>query len=94
MTNRAVVASANGQGCVLSFSGTALSAFIGENGTRDLRDLGLDDAPDGIWVWEGKIVTTKMWTDYGWEHDCGPEGEFRKPTDPEWEAIRRGECPW
>lgn len=93
--NRAVVAcNSASQGCVLSFVGKALDHLIFSNGVNTLNALGLDGSPDGISIWEGEVVTTKMWTDYGWEYDCHLEGEFREPTDEEWAAIRRDECPW
>lgn len=58
-----------------------------------LQDLGLDDAPVGVSVWEGE----SRWFQSGWETvewDFELKGAFRAPTEEEWGAIRRGACPW
>ena len=66
---------------------------------RHIEDLGLDDAPEGISVWEGDLVTTESWTDCGKEYDtelepANREDPFRDLTDAEWAAIRTGQNPW
>lgn len=59
-----------------------------------LDDLGLDDAPNGISIWEGDYV----WRPGGYECPqdgySDPVGKFRSPTDAEWQAIREGRSPW
>lgn len=52
---RAVVAcDGRGNGCVLHHRGGCLDSAIDEWG-RSLSDLGLDDAPRGLSMWEGKM---------------------------------------
>lgn len=93
-TNRALIASDGSNGCVLHYVGAALSFEIEEGGFRQLVDLGLDDAPEGLSVWEG----TGTWEQGGYE--CPEEGEvvfrgsFRELNAVEWAALRDGECPW
>jgi hypothetical protein len=85
---------AGGHGCVLWAVGAHLRFEIEECGLRQLGDLGLDDAPHGIAIWEGKY----LWTPGGWENpddgEMHPVGKFRAPTHEEWAAIREGRCPW
>lgn len=93
--SKAVVAcDARGNGAVLWFVGESLRNEIEEAGLRQLGDLGLDDAPCGVSVWEGSYV----WTPGPYEHpedgDVSPAGCFRAPTDAEWAAIREGCNPW
>lgn len=95
--NKAVIANgAHHTGCVLWWTGTQLHNEIHEAGLSDLSDLGIDDAPHGISVWEGY---------YSYTHDLSPEGvneggesiphgEFRAPTAEEWAAIHENRTPW
>ena len=84
----------NGHGVVLWGVGTGLRQEIDEYCFHALGDLGLDDAPAGVSVWEG----TYVWQSGGFEHpedgDMQPVGAFRAPTDDEWTSIRCGNCPW
>lgn len=93
--SKAVVAcDGRGNGCVLWTAGPHVRMEVEENGFEQLCDLGLDDAPLGISVWEGRYeyrATTHP--DEGCESD--PVGKFRRPTDEEWRLIRDdGVCPW
>lgn len=82
-------------GCVLWAVGAYLRIEMEEAGLHDLSDLGLDNAPCGISVWEGKYVAwnPSVW---GYPDDAGyePRGTFRSPTEEEWQEIRAGRCPW
>jgi len=89
-----VACDANGHGCVLWTAGPHVSSLTDEAGVSDLSDLGLDDAPEGISIWEGIIKTVHTHTPDANEYDSWLEGSFRKPTIEEWDSIRRGECPW
>lgn len=84
----------HGNGVVLWAIGAHLRFEMEECGLSCLGDLGLDDAPEGISVWEGKYI----WQSGGWEcqqdGEMYPKGSFRSPTDEEWQAIRAGSCPW
>jgi len=55
----------------------------------------LDDAPEGISVWEGHAVGYPQGID-GDYPDPDPDlvGTFRAPTDAEWAAIRENKSPW
>jgi hypothetical protein len=89
-----IAANDKGFGCVVWYVGPGLTNEIEEVGLHELGDLGLDDAPEGISVWEGVFV----WQPGPYEHpddgDLVPSGTFRKPTDEEWIAIREGRNPW
>jgi hypothetical protein len=82
----------NGNGCVLYTAGPHVAMDMHEIG-RGLGDIGLDDAPAGISVWEGMTAGGGYAGD-GDYHDTYLEGAFRVPTDDEWLAIRAGRCPW
>jgi hypothetical protein len=84
----------NGEGCILWFCGAHLDFEINEGGMKTLGDLGLDDAPPGISVWEGSYVGTKSETMDGTEYDTEVMGEFRSPTPQEWTEISLNTCPW
>jgi len=66
------------------------------NVSAKLDDLGLDDCPEGIWIWEGKCVGQcyPSTPDHAEEWDSYPKGIFREPTEEEWTAICYNECPW
>lgn len=83
-----------GQGCVLWTVGPHVTSMIDEAGVRELDLLGLDDAPEGISIWEGSIKTVHHHTPDMNEYDSSLEGSFRTPTNEEWESIRKNECPW
>jgi hypothetical protein len=82
------------RGCVLYAVGAHLRFEIEEGGLHELGELGIDDAPAGISVWEGTFI----WQPGGWEcpqdGDMFPKGVFRPPTAEEWQSIREGRCPW
>lgn len=81
-----VASDGNGNGLLLWYVGVDLALEVEEYGFRFLTDLGLDDAPAGVSVWEGKYV---------WDgDDANPKGRFRPPTEAEWVAIREGRMPW
>ena len=93
--SRAVIAlGAGGRGCVLHYDGPHLSYEIEDAGLYEVSDLGLDDAPPGVSVWEG----TYVWCPGTWEcpqdGDWEPRGTFRPLTDEEWARIRAGSEPW
>lgn len=93
-SSKAVIACDGHDGCVLWCIGAHIRFEIEECGLRALGDLGLDDAPHGISIWEGKY----LWSPGGWENpqdgEMNPSGSFRAPTAEEWIAIREGRCPW
>jgi hypothetical protein len=68
--------------------------MVKDAGVSRLDDLGLDDAPEGISIWEGIIKTSHTNTPDANEYESWLAGDFRDPTPEEWEAIRKNECPW
>lgn len=90
-TSRAVMANAKqGGGCVLFVEPDCFLEHDISNLSARLDDLGLDDAPLGISVWEGTFKGGEKDHFNGDYHDVYPVGTFRAPTDDEWTAIR--EC--
>ncbi len=91
----AVIACRNGEGSVLWWVGGHIDFELSESGMVSLGDLGLDNAPEGISVWDGVYVfheDTSYFDNDGGETEA--VGDFRVPTDEEWEHIKRNECPW
>ena len=89
--SRAVVASdGKGNGCVMHYVGAHLDQWRSDVGDS-LKDLGLDEAPAGISIWEGKVHTTRG---YDGDYDAELVGEFRAPTEEEWDFINHDDCPW
>lgn len=100
-TCKAVVAYDNltEKGMVLWHHGEDLKGILDptmDPGSESLESLGMEDAPHGISVWEGK---------YDWYSGVNAEGidegadfvgrgTFREPTDVEWQCIQRGSNPW
>lgn len=89
-----VACDGEGHGCVLWTAGPYMQSEMDQVGTKVLSDLGLDDAPLGISVWEGKYVWHPGSYEYPMDGDSEASGKFREPTDAEWAAIREGRCPW
>lgn len=48
----------------------------------------------GVWVFEGSCGSVPHETMDGTEYDLESHGEWREPTEEEWEMIRQDECPW
>lgn len=94
--SRALIASdGNGNGCVISYVGEGIHYMLSETSQR-LDDIGLDDAPQGLRIWEGRArggeVTHGLeGTDYG---DVYLVGAFRELTSLEWDAVIKGRVPW
>ena len=90
----AVVASDGHGNCLLlSHLGPAIDWHVDQYG-RDLGDLGLNDAPAGVWVWSGNMGAVRVSSiDYE-DWDLEVTGEWREPTPEEWEAIKADDCPW
>lgn len=88
----ALIASRNGQGCVLVYDGAGIQADIEKGvGSTDIEQLGLDDAPDGLSIWEGKLM---VWREREGEYDSDLKGTFRSLTEEEWENFRSTGKPW
>lgn len=86
--SKALVAQGLRQGCLLEATGTDIGYEL-EGGATDLADFGLDDAPPGLSIWEGRYHY-----DPGYDSPNGPAegssdpvGEFRKLTPEEWTKL-------
>jgi len=94
--NSLAVVAANDKedGAVVWVVGGHLRMEMEEAGLTSLEDLGIGPPSAGIWIWEGRYV----WRRGGWEHpedgEMDPVGTHRLPTEEEWAAIKKGECPW
>ena len=89
--SRIVIVSNGRSGVALWWVGAGAWSEIEEGGLSDAGDLGLDDAPGGITIWEGDYHATQGFCG---DFDVEPTGKFREPTAEEWEAIGAGRCPW
>lgn len=90
--SRAVIASDGTDGVVLWWVGGDLWAVF-ESGVRSLEELGLDDAPHGLSVWEGHYVNT-VGGDPESSPDVEPKGTFRDLDDDEAAAVLERRNPW
>jgi hypothetical protein len=79
-----------GNGCMLWWAGWHITNELEQVGISQLCDFGLDDAPHGISVWQGKYV----YFGDGDDVEAKPRGIFRSPTFEEWAAIIAGVNPW
>lgn len=74
--------------------GCCLEQEAGEVGTYMLDDFGLDDAPNGLSIWEGY----NHWQPGGYEYPQDGEiyyiGKFRPLTTEEISTLARGESLW
>lgn len=93
--SRAVIAS-NGKTAILVwYVGAHIEAMIEGVGNTNTDDLGFEHAPpEGISVWEGKTVGGERNWHTGDYNDCYLRGEYRAPTDGEWQSIQMNQCPW
>jgi hypothetical protein len=93
--SKAVIANPkHGGGCILWYIGGSLANEIEECGLYQLSDLGLDDAPPGISVWEGTFVWQRGPYEHPNDGDMLPSGKFREPTPEEWFWIIGNRNPW
>lgn len=80
-------------GCVLWHVGHHIHQEIEVVGV-DLSNLGLDDAPIGISIWEGIFLYNKSGYPGEEELDAVASGSFRAPTPEEWNLIQQNKAPW
>lgn len=88
----ALIASRNGHGVILAHDGDGIEADIEAVGLGGLDDHGLDDAPDGLSIWEGHM--SGWGPDHNGEYDCELRGKFRHLTEAEWSLYRSTGTPW
>jgi hypothetical protein len=95
--SRVLVAMGPHRGAVLEYQGSGISNEIAEGGLYDLDELGLDDAPAGLSVWEGDYIWEDGWFEGYRSPENGeahPHGKFRPLTPKEWAALSAGEPLW
>lgn len=90
----ALIACRGGHGCILDHDGLGIEADVEALGHGSLTDHGLDDAPDGLSIWEGRLHTSESHTPDGHEYDSELIGEFRSLTDDEWKLLQTTGTPW
>lgn len=91
----ALIANGRHGGCVLEYRGPGIEGEIDEAGCYGLDDLGLDDALEGLSVWEGKARYWKSGNPMDGEEWNGElVGQFRRLTEGEWERLARGKMLW
>lgn len=91
--SRALVACMGGTGCVLEYVGDAITWHVQEFSSQ-LDELGLDDAPDGLSIWEGSMGSRRVQTQDGDDWDYEVNGEFRDLKPEEWDKLKAGEDLW
>jgi hypothetical protein len=88
----ALVANGPKGGAVIEYRGDDISIEMEEPGCdRTLEDLGFDDAPQGLSIWEGKFLWVAVYTEGYVDPSQGytmPKGSFRALTTEEWETLR------
>lgn len=96
-TSAALIAMGPNTGAVLEYCGSGITLEISEAGLYALDELGLDDAPLGLSIWEGEYVFEPGYID-GYEApgegQSLPKGKFRELTPEEWEKVRKREPLW
>lgn len=95
--SRVLVAAGPHRGAVLEYEGSGISNEIDEAGLYELDELGLDDAPRGLSVWEGDYIWEDGWCEGHRSPENGqshPEGKFRPLTAEEWATVSAGKPLW
>ena len=84
------------QGAVLHYIGRGITMMIEGEGWCDLSDLGLDDCPKGVWVWDGRYVwsCSPATVSAPEEHSLEAVGVWRELTCLEWSDLREGSDPF
>lgn len=90
----ALLANNSGQGCILEWHGVDIYWDFENVGGAALMDHGLDDAPDGLSIWEGFMYCSESHTVNGHEYDANLEGEYRDLTPEEWKLLQKTGVPW
>lgn len=93
--SRALIAMGPHHGCLLEWDGSDIEYEVEQIGSL-LDDLGLDDAPSGLSIWEGEYVYTpgRSTPDGYSDPDVQSNGVFRDLTSEEWEKVRLNEDLW
>lgn len=90
----ALIASNGNHGCVMAHHGSGIEYEIEAIGDGPLEDFGLDDAPEGLSIWEGYLHATGGRSMFEDDYETSLEGEFRDLTDEEWALLKETGVPW
>lgn len=91
----ALIANNCGNGVILACDGPGIEADIEAVGIGHLDDHGLDNAPDGLSIWEGKLTGGQVGNGYdGYDYETELVGSFRALTEREWALLRDTGTPW
>lgn len=90
----ALIACNGGCGVILEHDGPGIEAAVDGECNLRLEDHGLDDAPDGLSIWEGRYACFNTSYEYSYEYECELDGKFRDLTDREWDYLRETGTPW
>lgn len=89
-----MLANTDRTGIVLAFDGPNMNREI-EASSCLLEDLGLDDAPEGLSIWEGRVIYSGGPGYFGDdEGDVELRGTFRRMTSEEWRRLEMTGVPW
>ncbi len=89
----ALIASNGSHGCIVVHDGAGIEADIEAIGNNSLDHHGLDDAPDGLSIWEGRLTGGRC-GEFGEDYETELVGTFRDLTDAEWLLLRETGEPW
>ena len=90
---------------ILWYKGYSIKQEIEDNGSYDIAEYVRGYAKNtvsqsletGIWIWEGVAVLYNDWNEYHCSNNYYYEYEttlWRKPTEEEWESIKRNRKPF
>ncbi len=82
------------EGILLWYVGGHIAMEVKEAGLSHLDDLGLHPPEAGVWIWEGRYIWSSGSYEYPMDGSSDPVGNWRKPTEEEWQTIKDGDCPW
>jgi hypothetical protein len=89
-----IVSDGNYRDLLLHACGPSIDWHIEQYGWS-CEELDMHAPEPGIWVWEGSMGCVRVTSpDYGEDWEFEVNGDFRRPTDEEWEKIQDQECPW
>lgn len=88
-----IACNGSGRGIVLAYVGTSIT-WHAEMYSTELDELGLDDAPQGLSIWEGEMGSVQVNTADGIDFDFEATGNFRPLTQEEWITLSKTGEPW
>jgi hypothetical protein len=94
MSCAVIATDGNGHDVLLHAFGPAFDWHIEQYG-HTCEAICLDGYTEpGVWVFVGSCGSVPYHTYDGLEYDLESTGDFRAPTEEEWDLIKEDECPW